>query len=158
MQIVEKKTGKSKIVTINGDALRVLYYYRTRFASRECPDAFLFAGPNGNPISRIQAYRLIKKSSLELGMENISCHSLRKTFGYHAWKKHTPLAVIMDIYNHSSLVVTQRYLGVAQDDRDRVYNNMCFFPRERAPEGRQSVNSPKNSGANGLNSETNIIE
>jgi hypothetical protein len=38
-----------------------------------------------------------------------------------------PIAVIMDIYNHSSFAVTKRYLGVCQDDRNQVYLNMSFF-------------------------------
>ena len=55
---------------------------------------------------------------------NISCHSLRKTFGYHAWKMGTPTALIMNIYNHSSIEITKRYLSIYQDDKDALYKSM----------------------------------
>jgi integrase len=73
-------------------------------------------------ISRIQAYRLIRAAAETLQFQvRVSCHSLRKTFGYHAWKSGVSPAVIMEIYNHSSLNVTRRYLGVNQDDKNAVY-------------------------------------
>jgi site-specific recombinase XerD len=76
----------------------------------------------GNAISRVQAYRIIRGAGCAVGLvERVSCHSLRKTFGYHAWKSGVSPVVIMDIYNHSSFDVTRRYLGVCKDDRDAVY-------------------------------------
>ena len=81
----------------------------------------------GKAISRIQAFRLIKDAAENIGItQNISCHSLRKTFGYHAWKEGVSPAVIMEIYNHTNFAVTRRYLGVSQDDKDDVYLNMRF--------------------------------
>ncbi|MCY6370247.1 tyrosine-type recombinase/integrase [Clostridium ganghwense] len=53
--------------------------------------------------------------------ENIGCDSLRKTFGYHSWKKGVSLPVIMGLYNHSNQSVTKIYLGILQDDIDSVY-------------------------------------
>ena len=88
------------------------------------PGACLFAGQKDRTshISRQQAYRIIKKAADYASLpEHISCHSLRKTFGYHAWKKGTPPAVIMTIYNHSSLDITKRYLSIDQDDKDKVF-------------------------------------
>lgn len=90
-------------------------------------DSIVFGGTKSNsePISRQQAYRIIKKAAENVGLtEHISCHSLRKTFGYHAWKQGTQPALLMSIYNHSSYEITMRYLCIAQDDKDKVFCNI----------------------------------
>ncbi|GHV05290.1 site-specific integrase [Clostridia bacterium] len=118
--ITEKKTGKAKTFVLNKDAVRAL----TRLAAGVARQgAFLIENPvTKRAISRIQAYRLIRAAAEALEFQmRVSCHSLRKTFGYHAWKNGVSPAVIMEIYNHSSLAVTRRYLGVTQDDKNEVY-------------------------------------
>lgn len=127
--LTEKKTGKQKTVALNKHVIDALTYYRQTIIDLD-PRAALFPGKKNacNPITRIQAYRIIKKAAEYTGITgNISCHSLRKTFGYHAWKTNIPIAVIMDIYNHSSFDVTRRYLGICQDDKNRVYMSISFF-------------------------------
>ncbi len=50
-------------------------------------------------LSRYQAYRIIQAITQAVPIEgHISCHSLRKTFGYHAWKQGADPVVIMLIY------------------------------------------------------------
>ena len=124
IEVVEKKTGKSKIIALNMSVTSAL----SLFFKAEPAEAAAFLLENARTkkaISRVQAYRLIRAASEALELEfRVSCHSLRKTFGYHAWKQGTPPAVIMDIYNHSSLEVTKRYLGITQDDRNEVYLNI----------------------------------
>jgi len=47
---------------------------------------------------------------------NFGGHTLRKTWGYQARKKLVPLEIIHRKLNHSSLAVTQRYLGITADE------------------------------------------
>ncbi len=120
--LCEQKTSKKKSIALNEEvinALRLYLPYRR--------GAFIFSSRNGSgPITRIQAWRILTGACEELRLkEHISCHSLRKTWGYHAWtSQEVSPVVIMDIYNHSNYEVTRRYLGVAQDDLDEAYLGM----------------------------------
>jgi integrase len=125
ISLTEKKTGKTKSVALNKHAVRAL----ARFAKQSArPGVALIANARtGKAIGRIQAYRIIRAAAEALHFpRRVSCHSLRKTFGYHAWKCGASPAVSMDIYNHSSFAVTRRYLGVSQDDRNEVYLLLDF--------------------------------
>ena len=124
LTITEQKTGKNKTIALNAGICDVLGLY----SCDARPERFLFAnGMSNRAISRAQAYRIIRAASEALGFEtHCSCHSLRKTFGYHAWKNGVSPAVIMEIYNHSSLAITRRYLGVAQSDLNEVYMGLEF--------------------------------
>jgi site-specific recombinase XerD len=88
---------------------------------------------NGNrqdaaPISRVQAWRVVKTAVAAVGAAGrIACHSLRKTFGYFAWKAGVLPVMLMDIYNHLSFEITRRYLGIAQEDRDKIYLSLALF-------------------------------
>jgi len=76
---------------------------------------YLFPSQKGHKkaIGRAQAYRIIRTAAVASGLDNhISCHSLRNSFGYHAWKQGTLPALLMDIYNHSSYQITKKYLSI----------------------------------------------
>lgn len=126
MRIIEQKTNKLTIIPLNKEVIVALDMLKESEQHIEEQD-YLFKGRTkiNKPLSRTQVYRIIKCATKELNMEgNISCHSLRKTFGYHAWKQGTPPAVIMSIYNHSSLEVTKRYLSIDHEDKDEVFMNI----------------------------------
>ncbi len=125
IRVIEQKTGKTNIVALNQAVLEALEELRQMCHSSR--DDYIFQSRTGinRPISRSQAYRIINNAAKNIGLEgNISCHSLRKTFGYQAWKKGIPPAVIMEIYNHTSIDITKRYLAIDQDDKDEVMYSM----------------------------------
>jgi integrase len=125
IQLTEQKTGKSKIIALNKHAVQALSLFASQKDIR--PDMFVVENKRTHrAISRVHAYRLVRAAADALEMGRVSCHSLRKTFGYHAWKSGVPAAVIMEIYNHSSFAVTRRYLGITQDDKDEVYMKLDF--------------------------------
>ncbi len=120
--ITEQKTGKENKIILNQSALNALSLYK-KSISPPNPEDYLFPGRNKMlPLSRSQAFRIIKTAGKNLHFETeISCHSLRKTFGYHAWKSGAQPAALMNIYNHSSFQITKRYLGIDQDDKDQIF-------------------------------------
>ncbi len=141
--IKEQKTGKENRILINAEAKEILLkYYRSELKkAKKNKDAqnsqnnqnprnptdikgsYLFPSPKkkGDHLSRYQAHRIISHAAEELHMEHVSCHSLRKTFGYHAWKQGVQPALLMSIFNHSSWQITMRYLGITQDEKDKVF-------------------------------------
>lgn len=123
--IQEAKTKKENVVALNGNLQSALEIYMKSLSSAP-PGQYIFTGQRLKaPLSRSQAFRIIKNACRALHLsENISCHSLRKTFGYHAWLSGVNPTVLMIIFNHSSFQITKRYLGIDQDDKDRVFLNL----------------------------------
>ena len=118
--VSEKKTKKKKTFRLNKSALKALKIF---FKHRTSPYIFSNGRKHDRPINRVTAWRIITKAVAALHIPGkIACHSLRKTLGYQAWKSgRVPLAIITQIYNHSSYEVKKRYLGITQDDLDDAY-------------------------------------
>ncbi len=129
INLVEQKTGKQSRIYINDSILQALVLYKQDLECRGGirPDQFLIQNSRKFPLSRSQAWRIIKTAAENCNISGvISPHSLRKTFGYHACKQGVRPVLLMEVFNHSSFQVTKRYLGIEQDDRDEVFRNMCI--------------------------------
>jgi site-specific recombinase XerD len=61
-----------------------------------------------------------------VGQEEIGTHTLRKTFGYHFYKKTKHVAMLQDIFNHSAPIVTKRYIGISQDEIDQAIDEFSL--------------------------------
>ncbi|OMP68230.1 tyrosine-type recombinase/integrase [Domibacillus epiphyticus] len=77
-------------------------------------DSYLFKSPKSeSPISRQQAYRVINEAARKAGIrDQIGTHTLRKTFGYHAYIKGVAISLIQERFHHASPSETFRYIGM----------------------------------------------
>ncbi|WP_110955466.1 site-specific integrase [Anaerosinus massiliensis] len=119
----EKKTGKTKDFPISKNCKNAINDYLLQSMRKS---GWLFVSRRGNnPISRIQAYRIINRAARQVGItEAIGTHTLRKTFGYWAYKTGTDVTRIQKLLNHSSPEITLAYIGITKDELDDVYINL----------------------------------
>lgn len=130
IDIREKKTDKGKRFAISPNLEKAIKEYIKNTPSCN-PDDYLIISKkvdkngNGKPISRQQAHDILSDAADWIGIKDaISTHTMRKTWGYWAYKNGVSLALIMEALNHSSLTETRKYLGITQDDLDEVYINL----------------------------------
>ncbi len=123
IEIKEKKTGKFKKFPINSKLKPML----DDFVKNRKNNEPLFLSIFNNRLERIGAYYIItdvcKKAGLE---EKIGTHTMRKTFGYHHYKKFKDIAMLQKIFNHSTPQITLRYIGIEQEEIYQSYSNFIL--------------------------------
>lgn len=125
--VKEKKTKKTRRFPLNGAVKRAIEIYVQNMPSTN-PNEFVFVSrkkrPSGetHPISRVAAWQSINKYCKKAGIEqNVGTHTLRKTFGYHQYKRGTDIAMLQKMLNHSSPEVTLRYIGIEREKLNARY-------------------------------------
>lgn len=124
ISIIEKKTKKPKKFPIcNG-----LYNELEKYTKNLRPGEYLFKSQKGNnkPITTSQAYRILSSAATNIGLNEIGTHTMRKTFGYHHYQQYHDVALLQEIFNHSSPSITLRYIGISQDEIDKSYYNFSL--------------------------------
>ncbi len=127
VELYEQKTGKYKRFPISKAAAAAIQSYLDAAAEEDRREyAPLFPSrKGGKAIGRVQAWEILTSAAREAGIsDTIGTHTLRKTFGYHARKAGTSIEVLQNIFNHASPAVTRRYIGITQDEMDKVYINL----------------------------------
>lgn len=126
--ITEQKTGKHKKFPVNKELRKAINEYLNK---RELNlNDFLFKSVRNYldvNIHRSQVGRIFKKAAKNAGIKaNIATHSMRKTFGYHYYKRTQNLALLQKIFNHSAPSVTLRYIGLDQEQIDDAYIHLNY--------------------------------
>ena len=123
IDIKEIKTNKQKRFPLNSKLRPLL----AKLSENRNYNEPLFLSIFGNRMERTQCYRIINNACREAGINyKIGTHTLRKTFGYHHYKKFKDIAMLQKIFNHSSQEITLRYIGINQDIIDKSYNNFIL--------------------------------
>ena len=124
-ELREGKTGKARKFPFPKNVEKAISDYLGDYAGDR--DRYLFASRKGDnrPITRQHAWTILNAAARQVGItDKIGTHTLRKTFGYHAYKNGTDITLLQSILNHSAPSVTLRYIGITQDDMDEVIVNL----------------------------------
>jgi integrase len=124
IELREQKTGKLKNFPLSESVKKALREYLAS-AELEQDDILFPSRKGGGSLSRSQVWLILHRAAKKAGIrERIGTHSMRKTFGYQAYKNGTDFYIIQDMLNLSSPAVTRRYIGLSRDDTDRVYKTL----------------------------------
>ncbi len=120
LYIFDEKSSEVSAYYLNAkveSALRT-YLNSIEFSNND----YLFKSKKVNqPITRQQAYRIINYAAREVGIScNIGTHTLRKTFGYHAYRKGIAISFLKAIYNHVTPAETLRYIGIDKNEKHHI--------------------------------------
>ena len=82
-------------------------------------------------VQRINVILKEVKRKYRLHVGNFSCHSLRKTFGRQVYTMNDnnaelALVKLMELFNHSNVAITKRYLGLRQEEILETYDVLSF--------------------------------
>lgn len=130
--IQEKKTGKSRTIRINAQLKRHIAecYKQINPLSIKSP-IFLSRKSTVYSVQRINILLKEIKVKYKLNVKNFSCHSLRKTFGRQVYNQNSDnaelaLVKLMELFNHSSVAITKRYLGLRTEELLQTYDCLSF--------------------------------
>lgn len=121
LSIIETKTSKSTRILLNSNLKQDIDNYILNMIDEE----YLFKSQKGlnSPITRVQAYRILNSAAKKLNLNDVGTHTLRKTFGYWHYNMYKDIAILQEIFNHSSPSITLRYIGINDDIKDKTIEN-----------------------------------
>ncbi|MEE6720239.1 tyrosine-type recombinase/integrase [Limosilactobacillus reuteri] len=117
--IIESKTGKPRTVRFNTDIQAEVKNYLDK---RPFKSDWLFPSTKqrNKHLTTQAVYRMFKRiSDGEPSLKGLTAHSMRRTFGYHFYKRTHDIVPLMKLFNHSSQAITLRYIGIEKEDMDK---------------------------------------
>ena len=130
--IVERKTGKLRTIRLNPQLQQHIRESYTAIHPLSINSHILMSQKGCVfSIQRINTILKELKKKYKLKIKHFSCHTFRKTFGrqvYNMNGDNAELALIklMELFNHSSVAITKRYLGLRQEEILETYDCLSF--------------------------------
>ena len=117
----EHKTGKTKRFPLNESVRSALRRYFKTHPPRSTDVPLFPSRSGGGALKRKQAWAILQQAGKSIGLDNIGTHSMRKTFGYHVYRKTNDLAIVQQLLGHSNSSDTLRYIGITQEQLFDAY-------------------------------------
>lgn len=130
--IIEKKTKKRREIKVNyGFQKHILDCYKKLNIKDKNEKCFISRKRTVYSVQRINNLFKEIKVKYNLKVEHFSTHSMRKTFGrkiIEASKENSEFALIKlaELFNHTDVQTTRRYLGLRSEELLEAYNLLSF--------------------------------
>lgn len=129
LELQEHKTKKLRRIQLNEKVITAYKDFITNLKDRNKYDSqgYIFTSKK-NTVYAIPSLNTILKEVFAGQARNISTHSLRKSFGRHVYEvngeSERALMLLSEIFSHSSMAITRRYLGLRQEEISDIYMNL----------------------------------
>ncbi len=130
--IIEKKTSKRREIKINSNFQKHVFdCYKALNITNKDEKCFISRKKTVYSTQRINVLFKVVKSKYNLKIEHFSTHSLRKSFGrkiVEAAGENSEFALIKlsELFNHSDIQTTRRYLGLRTEELMKTYDMLNF--------------------------------
>ncbi|MCW2279097.1 tyrosine-type recombinase/integrase [Heliophilum fasciatum] len=123
------KHGKYREIPLNVDCRRILQrYLQTRHSNSE----YLFTSQRSDQLSPRAVSFLIAKYSKISGIDHLTCHTLRHSFGHELAVRKVPMDVIARLMGHMknnglpNIAMTSRYTMPGEEDLARAVEELSW--------------------------------
>jgi integrase/recombinase XerD len=117
---VTGKGGKARLVPVGGSAAaavrRYLDSWRGVLDRRGESRGVLFLSRQGRPLSRMGAWKIVRRHAEGAGFSSVTPHSFRHSFATHLLERGANLVAVQEMLGHADISTTQIYTHV-----DRQY-------------------------------------
>ncbi len=129
------KGKKERIVPMSNTAINYLkeYMFNYRTFLLKKPTEYVFLNKDGNAISRVGFFKILKNLCLNAGInKDVSPHTLRHSFATHLLNHGADLRVIQELLGHENLSTTEIYSHLTNKKLEEDYKN---HPRAQIEKG-----------------------
>jgi len=133
LKITEKKTGKVRSIKINKDLHQIIDRIIVKLNINDL-NTLIFVNRYGTKsidksYVNIRLKEIFKRYRIKVG-GNISTHTFRKTLGRRVMEvnnySNESLVLLMELFGHSSMGITKRYLGIREQEIHDVYDSLTI--------------------------------
>jgi len=131
--IKEKKTQKQRSIKVNKDLKEIVSRIVQESKVNDLEQLIFINKYGTKSIDKsyvnVKLKEIIKMSRIRLE-GNVSTHTFRKTLGRRVMEvnnySNESLILLMDLFGHSSMSITKRYLGIREQEIHNVYDSLTF--------------------------------
>ena len=133
LKITEKKTKKVRSIKINKDLRDIVDRIVSKLKIKGFNEYIFLNKYKTKPIDKsyvnVKLKEIFKKYRVRVG-GNVSTHTFRKTLGHRVMEvnnfSNESLVLLMELFGHSSMSITKRYLGIREQEIHDVYDSLTL--------------------------------